>query len=155
MSKKKSVFKPKPGQVDFTHARFAPVINCVLRYRGKLLVVKRSESLNFYPGVWNGISGFLDDAKTLEEKITEELHEELGLPKTSIKRIRLGEIFHQDEPKYKKIWIVHPLLVDVTTNKVTLDWEAKEYAWLTEKGIKHLTLLPGFEAVLKRLRRWL
>ncbi len=155
MPAKKPPFKLKLGQVDFTHARFAPVINCVLRYKGKLLVVKRSESLNFYPGVWNGISGFLDDKRTLQEKIADEIREELGMQESKIKKIRLGEIFHQDEPVYKKTWIVHPVLVDVTSDQVTLDWEAKECAWLTLKDIKKLRLLPGFSGVLKRLSLWL
>jgi len=155
MSVKKTPFKLKPGQVDFTHARFAPVINCVLRHKGKLLVVKRSETLNFYPGVWNGISGFLDDKRTLQEKIADEIREELGIEASKIKKMRLGEIFHQEEPTYNKTWIVHPVLVDVTTDKIILDWEAKEYVWLVLKDIKKLRLLPGFPEVLKRLRSWL
>jgi 8-oxo-dGTP pyrophosphatase MutT (NUDIX family) len=74
-------WKPRHGQMDYSKARWAPVINCVLRYKGKILVVQRSESLNFYPGYWNGISGFLDDQKSLKEKVLEELREELGISK--------------------------------------------------------------------------
>ncbi len=98
MSKNGKPFTPRPGQVDYTHARFAPVINCVLRHNGKVLVVKRSSTLNFYPGLWNGISGFLDDDKTLEEKVKEELREEAGIEAGSIRTITLGAIFHQKEP---------------------------------------------------------
>jgi len=101
---KKPIFKIKPGQVDYTNARWAPVINCVLKYKNKLLVVQRSKELNFYPGYWNGISGFLDDQRSLDEKISDEIKEELGIAKTKIKRIQLGEIFDQEELKYKKTW---------------------------------------------------
>ena len=128
---KKSTFKPKSGQIDYTNARWAPVINCVVKYKNKLLVVQRSGKLNFYPGYWNGISGFLDDQRSLREKVTDELKEELGMPKNKIKKIRLGEIFDQEEPKYKKTWIVHPVLVEVKTDKIKLDWEAENYKWLT------------------------
>ncbi|MBU6370889.1 MAG: NUDIX domain-containing protein [Patescibacteria group bacterium] len=148
-------FKPRPGQVDYTYIRYAPVINCVLRYKGKLFVVRRSDDLNFYPGYWNGISGFLDDDLSIVEKVTEELREELHMAKSKIKKIHVGQVFDQDAPKYKKTWIVHPVLVDVTTDKVKLDWEARRGEWLTFAQIRKLKLLPGFSDVLRSLRKWI
>lgn len=151
---KKPLFKPKPGQVDYTNVRWAPVINCVLKYGDKILVVQRSKELNFYPGYWNGISGFLDDQRSLEEKVKDELSEELGVSASKIKRIRLGEIFDQEAPKYKKTWIVHPVLVEVATDKIKLDWEARSYRWIKLNEAKKLKLLPGFDQVLERLSVW-
>jgi len=151
MKNKIPKFKVKPGQVDYTKARWAPVINCVVRHKNKILVVERNKNLNFYPGYWNGISGFLDDKKSLEEKVKDELREELGIERGKIKKIRLGEIFDQEEPKYKKTWIVHPVLVDVAINKIKLDWEAKNYKWIKPVEAKKLKLLPGFDKVLKKL----
>lgn len=142
-------FKPKPGQVNFTNARWAPVINCVVKYKNKILIVKRSDKLNFYPGYWNVISGFLDDHQTIKEKVTEELKEELGITKNKIISIKIGQIFDQEEPKYKKTWIVHPVLVLVKTDKIKLDWEAQNYKWIYRKEIKHYKLLLGFDKVIK------
>lgn len=152
---RKTKFKLKPGQVDYTNARWAPVINCVLKHKDKILVVQRSKKLNFYPGYWNGISGFLDDQKSLEQKISDELKEELGIQKFKIKRIMLGEIFDQEEPKYKKIWVVHPVFVTVTTDTVKLNWEGRNYRWVTLNEAKKLKLLPGFDKVLHMLSRWI
>jgi len=152
---KKPIFKPKPGQVDYTNARWAPVINCVVKYKNKFLVVQRSEKINFYPGYWNGVSGFLDDQRSLNEKVTDEIGEELGIPKNKIKHIRLGEIYDGEEPKYKKTWIVHPVLVEVKTDKIKLDWEAKNYKWVTFQEAKRLKLSPGFDEILKRLSQWM
>lgn len=154
MKSKKQEFQPKPGQVDFTSIRWTPVINCVLRYEGKLLVVQRSEKLNFYPGYWNGISGFLDDDRSLEEKVRDEIKEETGLQSKNIKEIKLGEIFDQEETKYKKTWIVHPVLVDVGSSKIKLDWESRCYKWCDYEELKKLKLLPGFEKVLEKLAKW-
>lgn len=146
--KKEKVFRPRPGQVDFTNVRWAPVVNCVVKYKQKILLVERSASLRLYPGYWNGISGFLDDQKSLEEKVYEELREELGITKKHILSIRPGQVFDQDESKYKKTWIVHPVLVTVDTDEVKLDWEAKNYVWLKLSEAKELRLLPGFDKVL-------
>ena len=69
MENKKLKFQPKPGQIDYTNIKWAPVINCVVKHGDKILIVKRSPDLKFYPGWWNGLGGFLDDDKELEEKV--------------------------------------------------------------------------------------
>ena len=107
--------------------------------------------MRLYPRYWNGISGFLDDKRNLKEKVRDELREEIGIKKKDIASIRLGRIFDQEAPKYKKTWIVHPVLVIVKTNKIKLDWEAEDYKWIKPRGAKKFKLLPGFGLVLKSL----
>lgn len=148
-------FIPKPGQMDFTHARWAPVMNCVLCYEGKILVVRRSFDMALYPGHWNGISGFLDDQKDLRGKVEEEIGEEIGMAPDCIERIELGEIFDQESPDYGKTWVVHPVLVRVNTDDVTLNWEGAEHRWISFDEAESLALLPGFSGVLKRVRNLL
>lgn len=145
---KEKKFKAIKGQVDFTHIRWAPVINCVIKYKDKILLVQRSKNLRLYPGYWNGISGFLDDNKSLKKKVYEELREEVGLSKKNILSIRFGQIFDQEESRYKKTWIVHPVLVKVNTNKIEIDWESDKFQWITPNKSKRLNLLPGFDRVL-------
>lgn len=147
--KKETKFKPRPGQVDFTNIRWAPVINCVVKHGRKILIVERSNNLRLYPGYWNGISGFLDDERNLEQKVQDEIGEELGIKKKDIISIRLGNIFDQEAPKYKKTWIVHPVLVEVKTDQVTLDWEAEKHRWLLPKEAMKQKLLPGFDQVIQ------
>ena len=142
-------FIPKPGQTDYTNIRRAPVINCVVRYKDTILIVKRSATLHFYPNYWNGISGFLDDNKSIEDKVKEEMHEELGLDEKDILGIEQGEVFEQEEPQYNKTWIVHPILVDVATNNIKLDWEAQNFKWVSPEELTNFDLLPGFDRVLK------
>ncbi len=142
-------FKPKDGQIDYTSARWAPVINCVVKRGDKILLVKLSPELNFYPGYWNGISGFLDDSRSLEEKVKDELKEEIGIEERDILSIKLCGIFHQEAPEHKKTWIVHAVLAEVKTEKVKLDWESEEYRWVRIEEAKHYKLLPGFERVLE------
>lgn len=144
-------FKPKKGQTDYTHARWAPVINCVVKYRDRILLVKRSNSVGFYPGYWNGIAGFLDDRRSFEKTLKDELKEEVGISTKNIVRIRRGEIFHDDDTRYKKTWIVHPVLVEVSTDAITLDWEAVAWKWMKPSEAQKLKLVPGFRMVLKKL----
>ncbi len=153
MKKKIPNFKPKKGQTDYTNIHWAPVINCVLMFEDKILIVQRNKNLNFYPRCWNGVSGFLDDDKSLESKVRAEIKEELGVGSNDIVSIKLAKIFHQKAPKYNKTWIVHPILVRVRTNKIKLDWEAQSYKWIDINDINDFKLLPGFDEVIKEVKK--
>ncbi|MBI4085262.1 MAG: NUDIX domain-containing protein [Candidatus Liptonbacteria bacterium] len=142
-------FKPKPGQIDYSDARWAPVINCVVKYGDKILIVKRSSELRFYPGLWNGLGGFLDDDRGLEEKVREELQEEIGIGSDDIVSIKSGEIFDADDPEFGKTWIIHPILVEVRTDKVVLDWEAEEYRWIKPEELADFKIADSFKKVVK------
>ncbi len=151
------IFVPKPGQTDYTGIRYCPVINCVLVHEfpddgKKFLIVKRSANLEFYPNVWNGISGFLDDAQDFDAKVREELSEELGIGPGDIISIRRGAIFHRDARDIGKTWIVHPVLVEVNTDQVVLDWEHSEARWIYTPEIHGYEVLPGFDTVVEKIR---
>jgi ADP-ribose pyrophosphatase YjhB (NUDIX family) len=146
-----AVFVPKPGQVDYTNIRYCPVVNCILQYEGKVLLVQRSKELRLYPSYWNGISGFLDDAMSVEEKVYEELKEELHLSSGQVADIHRGEVFVQEAPEYHKTWIVFPVRVEVTSDHLKLDWEAEKHKWVTLADVHSLDLLPGCDQVLAAL----
>lgn len=143
------IFQPKPGQTDYTNTRWAPVVSCIVKHNGKILVVKRSSEVNVYPGKWNGIGGYLDDKKNLEEKVKEELFEETGIGEGEIKSVKLGEIFDGDDPEIGKTWVIHPVLVEVETDKISLDWEAEEYRWIDPQEAENLDTTPGFKKIVK------
>jgi len=142
-------FVPRTGQIDYTNIKRAPVINCIVKHGEKILIVRRNPSMTFYPGVWNGISGFLDEPdKTIEEKVKEELREELSMPEENILSIKEGAVIEQEDPEYKKTWIVHPVLVEVESDELSLDWEADQYKWVDPETALTFPLLPGFGDVI-------
>lgn len=143
-----TIFTPKLGQMDFTRARYCPVMNCVLINNGQVLIVKRGEGVGWYKGKWNGIGGFLDDNKSIREKVEEELSEELSIPRSAIREIYVGEIFLDDIKEQKKTWIIVPLRVEVNTRDITLDNEATEHRWVDPKDVKDFDIIPSFERVL-------
>jgi NADH pyrophosphatase NudC (nudix superfamily) len=141
-------FVPKPGQVDYTAIRYAPVVNTIVAHDSKVLLVQRSSDMRLYPGYWNGISGFLDDARSIEEKVAQEIAEELGILPNDIVSIERGSVLLQEAPEYHKTWFVVPVLARVTRADFTLDWEAVAAQWYTLAEIKELDVLPGFEMVI-------
>ncbi len=143
-----NIFQPKLGQTDYTNVRWAPVVSCVIKHEGKILLVKRSKNMNLYPELWNGIGGFLDDGKSLEEKVREELNEEAGIKESEIISIKHGEIFDLDDQAIGKTWIIHPALVEVSTDKIVLNWEAEEYRWISMDELKNFDVTAGFMKIV-------
>ena len=105
--------------------------------------------MRLYPGFWNGISGFLDRKdQTVIEKAKEELKEEAGIEESHILSIKEGKIFEVEDQKIDKLWILHPVLVVVNTDKIVLDWEAEDYTWVAPAEAESFHLLPSFDRVL-------
>lgn len=139
---------PRAGQVDYTNIRYAPVVNTVVTHAGKVLLVQRSATMRLYPNYWNGVSGFLDDNRSVREKVTQELGEELGITQEHIDSLEQGTVLLQEAPGYKKTWLVVPMLARVKGVDITLDWEAQRDQWYAPKEIAALDLLPGFREVI-------
>ena len=143
-------FVPEPGQTDYTDIRYAPVVNSVVIHGGKVLLAQRSPDMRLYPSYWNGISGFLDDMRSVEDKVAQELYEEIGLGADDIESIERGTVFLQEAPEYKKTWIVVPALVRVNRVEFNLNWETKRAEWFAPDEVLGLNLLPGFDEVIKQ-----
>jgi len=143
-------FTPKPGQVDYTNIRYAPTINCVVTDGRRVLLLKRSDEMRLYPGYWNGASGFLDDTQDIEDKVLEELREELGLGPLDIVSIKRGNVVLQEAPEYNKTWLVVAVLVTVKTQEHITDWETEKAEWMSPEDVYKHQLLPGFAEVFEQ-----
>jgi NADH pyrophosphatase NudC (nudix superfamily) len=142
------LFIPKPGQVDYTHIRYAPVINVIVTHGGRVLLAQRSSDMRLYPSHWSGISGFLDDAKSIEEKVAEELREEMAIEEDVLVSVTRGQPLLQEAPQYHKTWLVVPVLAVVRTENFTLNWEAQKARWFALDELHEVELLPGFSEVI-------
>jgi 8-oxo-dGTP diphosphatase len=145
-------FVPRPGQVDYTHIRYAPVVNAVVVCGGKVLLLQRSSSMRSYPNHWCGISGYLDDQRSVEDKARQEMLEEVGITADRILSMRRGTVLLQEAPDQGKSWLVVPLLVRVGDSHYRLDWESQAAGWFTMAEAMAMHLLPGFDAVIAQYR---
>jgi len=128
--------------------RRAPTVNCVVKHDDKILIVKRSSTMRFYPDKWNGISGFLEEGRSVEEQARKEVREETGITDGEIVSLRRGRSFEFEEPMYDKQWVVNPVLVEVKTSKVKTDWEAQDHRWITRGELGEFDIVPRFNQVV-------
>ena len=139
------------GRIDYTHSDTAPVITVFISFQEKVLLLKRSDKVLTYKGKWNTVAGYLDELKPIKEKVYEELSEELGIKKTDIKTIRIGESYTFTDTTAKKTWIVHPVNAELLHDTpIRLDWEHTEYRWIDPLDIDQFDTVPNAKVSLKR-----
>lgn len=136
---------------DYTHARSAPVIVIFVKYRDKFLLVKRSQKMLTYQGLWSCLAGFVDDEKGMEEKVVFEIEEELGLKATDIKEIKAGDTYLFLDKELDREWIRHIFLVEITSPNVKLSWEHSELVWVTSEEATAYKTTPGFNDDLEKV----
>ena len=138
------------GRINYSGSSAAAVVTIFLQSGSETLLLKRSEKVSHYKGKWNSVAGFLDELRPLEEKVREELLEELSLPGAEISRIHLGEPYTYSDEKIGKMWHIHPVLVTVGAKPtITLDWEHTEFAWIQPTELKTFDIVPGLEKSYK------
>jgi ADP-ribose pyrophosphatase YjhB (NUDIX family) len=136
---------------DYTNARSAPVITIFVLYRGKYLMVKRSDKVLTYQGLWSCLAGFVDDDKTPEEKAYIELEEELGVKREEVKRLVPVDTYLFVDKELNREWIRHVYLAEITNPTVDLSWEHTQLVWVTPDEAKQYESTPGFHDDLAKV----
>ncbi len=136
---------------DYTHARSAPVIVIFVKYRDKFLLGKRSEKMLTYQGLWSCLAGFVDDDKSIEDKVRFEINEEIGLPISDIKSIKKGDTYLFVDNNLDREWIRHLYLVEIGNANIKLSWEHSEMVWVTPEESKNYDTTPGFYDDLQKV----
>lgn len=132
------------GRIDYSDADAALAVGIVVVSGETTLLVRRSREVSFYPGKWNWVSGFIDEAKPLREFVYQELQEETGIPSS-----RLGDYFAASkveivDNELPKTWLVYPVVVTVAGDvEPELNWEAGEYAWVRPDELETYDTVPG------------
>jgi 8-oxo-dGTP diphosphatase len=146
------------GRLDYSNSPRAPVLSCFLEYKGKILLLRRSRKVGFYPNRWGVITGFLDRSdRTIIESAINELHEELGIPTGAIDHLFLGEAYElKDEDIENRTWVIYPILVKLETQpKILLDWENEKCIWINPADIDQYDTLPGLSKTLSKVTKFI
>lgn len=138
------------GRIDYSHAKTAIVVTVFIKFKNKILLLKRGNKVSTYRGKWNTVAGYIDEIKPVEDKIYEELKEEIGIKKDNIKNFKLGEPFLFKDNKINRTWIINPAVVELNKKpEIKLDWEHVEYKWIYPKDIDNFDTVPNLKASLK------
>lgn len=131
------------GRIDYTNSDTAVVVSVVVKCKGKVLLLKRSDKVLTYKGVWGVVAGYLDEIRSVEEIALKEIYEEIGVSMDNVSKLVKGATYTFTD---EKTWIVCPVLVELRKKpELKLDWENTEYRWIERDKISEFELVPNLE----------
>ncbi|MFC4551390.1 MULTISPECIES: NUDIX domain-containing protein [Halorussus] len=120
--------------MDETH-----VVTCFLRNRGEVLLLRRSEEVGSYAGLWGGVAGHAEGNPDVAAR--EEIAEETGLL-DACTLAREGVTFEFADEDLGTRWVVHPYLFDCERRDAEVDWETAEFEWVHPTEILRRESVP-------------
>jgi len=126
-----------------TPAAVTEVVTVFVTRGPDLLVLRRSERVGTYRGLWAGVSGYLERSDP-EAQARVELAEELGLGDGDVVLLAAGAPIAIDDPASGRSWLVHPFLFGLKPGaSPRLDWEHVELLWIRPEEMRSLKTVPG------------
>jgi len=128
------------------------IVTVFLTQSDKYLILKRSEKVKTMKNLWAGISGIIEGNEDPLYRAKREILEETGIPENTITLIRNHPEIRIDSPQYADHeWIIFPFLFSVQNPVIILNWENKEYKWISPQEISHYETVPSLGKVLDSL----
>jgi len=132
------------GSIELPDVKGNRVVTAILRNRGHILLVRRSEKVGSFRGRWSAISGHIEGREDPKHRAVVEVREETGLR---------GIVFRSaGEPVLARdgatMYIVHPFLFEAPSRRVHLDWENVEHRWIRPEELHRFETVPRLTDVV-------
>ncbi len=130
------------------------VVTCILEHDGKILLLKRSNQVGTYRGLWGGVAGYVEEMEDPYDTALKEIQEEVGIEVEDVELVRKGDpIEFSDTYDGKRYdWVVYPFLFHLQAKElVRVDWEHEEYQWVHPSEVRKLDIVPGLDDVIRQL----
>ena len=116
--------------------------------KGKVLLVHRSNSRSYYPGVWDLCGGHVHEGESLEDALRREALEELGVNVTAFRLI--GVAHDPVEPADIHLFVISDW--DGEPMNMALE-EHTEIRWFSESALPNSNALDAYRTeVIQALR---
>lgn len=131
------------------------VVTCLLiNEEDKLLILKRSDKVKTYKGLWGGVAGYVEPGEEPYETALKEIQEEVGIEKEHVVLIDQGDTVNftdiYEGNKYE--WTIYPFVFKIRKNqKIQIDWEHLEYLWITPSEITRYNTVPHLRQTVSNL----
>lgn len=130
------------------------VVTCLLENNGKILILKRSDNVRTYRGLWGGVAGYIEKDETPFDAAIKEISEEVGIKKEDIKLIKKNEpLSFSDCYNGKNYdWTIYSYLFAVQNkDNIKIDWEHTEFKWIFPSEIENFKTVPHLKEVVKKM----
>ena len=130
------------------------VVTCLLMKDDKLLILKRSDKVSTYKGLWGGVTGYVEEHEEPYETALKEIKEEVGIEKKDVSLVRKCDPFtftdYYEGKKYD--WTIYPFLFKIEKkNKIKIDWEHSKYEWILPLEIGRYDTVPHLKDIVFKI----
>ncbi|MBN1860241.1 MAG: NUDIX pyrophosphatase [Candidatus Thermoplasmatota archaeon] len=130
------------------------VVTCLLEHGGKILLLKRSNLVGTYRGLWGGVAGYVEELEDPYDTALKEISQEAVIDVDALTFVKKGipiEITDTYEGR-RYDWLIYPFLFHIEdTSLVRIDWEHEEYRWVFPSEVRKLNTVPGLDEVVAQL----
>lgn len=103
------------------------VATAIIQYGDKYFVAKRANTKKIAPGLWEFVTGFIEDHEAAQETILRELEEEIDLKGTIVKELDVVQM-----KKGNEHWVIIPFVVQAPSTDIkTKPQEHSTGKWAT------------------------
>lgn len=141
------------GSMELHDVEVRDAVTVILRNRGRILILKRSDSVGSCKGYWAGVSGHVEYGDDIVARAVTEVEEETGI-KVEIARKAPPLDVRDTCGNMHRIWRIHPFLAELTNEQaeaIKIDWEHTEYRWIEPADLEDYRTVPRFADVLSLL----
>jgi 8-oxo-dGTP pyrophosphatase MutT (NUDIX family) len=120
----------------------------------KILILKRSNLVKTYKGLWGGVAGYVEKDEKPYETALKEIKEEVGLENKDVELLKqLNPISFIDYYEAKKYdWKIFPFLFKIKEKrKIKIDWEHSQYRWISPSQIQKFETVPHLKEIVLKL----
>ena len=133
------------------------VVTCLLMNKDKLLILKRSDEVGTYKGLWGGVAGYVKEHEEPYETALKEIKGEVGIDgigKKDVSLVRKCDPFTFtgccEGKKYE--WTIYPFLFRMKKkNKIKIDWEHSKYKWISPLEIGRYDTVPHLKDIVFKI----
>lgn len=113
---------------------------------GRFLLVKRAETKDMDPGMWEFPGGGINEDEDPLEAARRELEEETGLEEEMIRSGEPGVV----ETRHGLLK-VYPFLAETDEKEIELSGEHEDYRWIEKEDLDSFETVPGLKLELEAL----
>jgi|GEM_PF-1594730 8-oxo-dGTP pyrophosphatase MutT (NUDIX family) len=135
------------GFVEIEEVSAKEVVNCLIQFRGKTLILKRSSMVGSFQGKWASVSGYIEENETPYEAALKEIREEISVDNPVLVRKGNAVVTRKEGT----VWISHPFLFSLESQDIRIDWEHTDYRWIDIDELSNYDTVPGLKALISSL----
>ena len=127
------------------------IVTAFIEYRGKILLLRRSQKVKTMKGKWAGVSGYIEKSEEPVRRAITEIEEETGFTNENIKFLEEGKPLEAADRPNNITWVVHPFYFRSNTDDVQLDWEHDAYKWIHPSELEKFDTVPRLKGAFDRV----